>query len=137
MSAEARASIIVFLILLVAGLGLFFGFRYASNSSRADTADANVLMQAKVIQQQAQKARHSARWHRVLWMLTPPWTPKQKKPSSNIARYCAVKKRVITLCLLTLLTGCSTTRTVYVPGQCTPLPPELTKPVVAPLPPAN
>jgi hypothetical protein len=26
MSAEARASIIVFLILLVAGLGLFFGF---------------------------------------------------------------------------------------------------------------
>jgi hypothetical protein len=57
MSAEARASIIVFLILLVAGLGLFFGSRYASNSSRADTADANVLMQAKVIQQQATESQ--------------------------------------------------------------------------------
>jgi hypothetical protein len=45
------------LILLVAGLGLFFGFRYASNSSRADTADANVLMQAKVIQQQATESQ--------------------------------------------------------------------------------
>jgi hypothetical protein len=33
-SAEARASIIVFLILLVAGLGLFFGSRYASKQPR-------------------------------------------------------------------------------------------------------
>jgi hypothetical protein len=137
MSAEARASIIVALILLVAGLGLFFGFRYASNSSRADTADANVLMQAKVIQQQATESQAFSALASVPRMLMPPWTPEQKQPSSNTARYCAVKKRVITLCLLTLLTGCSTTRTVYVPGQCTPLPPELTKPVVAPLPPAN
>lgn len=57
MSAETRASIIVFLILLVAGLGLFFGSRYASNSNRADTADANVLLQAKVIQQQATESQ--------------------------------------------------------------------------------
>ncbi|VVT53946.1 hypothetical protein UYSO10_4966 [Kosakonia radicincitans] len=53
MSAETRASIIVLLILLVAGLCLFFGYRYESNSSRADTAEANVLVQAKVIQMQA------------------------------------------------------------------------------------
>jgi len=39
MSAETRASVIVFLILLVAGLGLFFGYRYESNSSRADAAE--------------------------------------------------------------------------------------------------
>ncbi|EOG8090483.1 hypothetical protein ACLIVV_004747 [Enterobacter roggenkampii] len=57
MTAETRATIIIFLILLVAGLGLFFGSRYASNSSRADTADANVLMQAKVIQQQAAESQ--------------------------------------------------------------------------------
>ena len=57
MSAETRASIIVFLILLVAGLGIFVGYRYESNSSRADTADANVIMQAKVIQQQATESQ--------------------------------------------------------------------------------
>ena len=56
-TAETRATIIIFLILLVAGLGLFFGSRYASNSSRADTADANVLMQAKIIQQQAAESQ--------------------------------------------------------------------------------
>ncbi|GJL37386.1 hypothetical protein TUM17576_42060 [Enterobacter hormaechei] len=39
MSAEARASIIVALILLVAGLGIFVGYRYESNSSRADAAE--------------------------------------------------------------------------------------------------
>ncbi|MDU7134937.1 MAG: DUF2570 domain-containing protein [Enterobacteriaceae bacterium] len=39
MSAEARASIIVALILLVAGLGAFLGYRYESNSSRADAAE--------------------------------------------------------------------------------------------------
>ena len=40
MSAETRASIIVLLILLVAGLGVFFGYRYESNSSRADAAES-------------------------------------------------------------------------------------------------
>lgn len=39
MSAETRASIIIFLILLVAGMSLFFGIRYESNSSRADAAE--------------------------------------------------------------------------------------------------
>lgn len=39
MSAEARASIIVFLILLVVGLGAFLGYRYERNSSRADAAE--------------------------------------------------------------------------------------------------
>lgn len=53
MSAETRATVIVLLILLVAGLGAFFGYRYEINSSRADTAEANVLVQAKVIQMQA------------------------------------------------------------------------------------
>lgn len=53
MSAETRASVIVFLIILVAGICLFLGYRYESNSSRADTAEANVLVQAKVIQMQA------------------------------------------------------------------------------------
>jgi len=38
-SAETRASVIVFLILLVAGLCLFLGYRYESNSSRADAAE--------------------------------------------------------------------------------------------------
>lgn len=39
MGAEARASIIVFLILLVVGVGAFLGYRYESNSSRADAAE--------------------------------------------------------------------------------------------------
>ncbi|KDE37412.1 hypothetical protein AW40_07120 [Kosakonia radicincitans UMEnt01/12] len=48
-----KASIFLLVILLVAGLSLFFGIRYESNSNRADTAEANVLVQAKVIQMQA------------------------------------------------------------------------------------
>ena len=40
MSAEMRATIIVLLILLVAGLGVFFGYLYESNSSRADAAES-------------------------------------------------------------------------------------------------
>lgn len=53
MSAETRASIIIFLILLVVGLSVIFTLRYESNSNRADMAEANVLVQAKVIQMQA------------------------------------------------------------------------------------
>lgn len=53
MSAETRASVIVFLILLVVGLSVIFTLRYESNSNRADMAEANVLVQAKVIQMQA------------------------------------------------------------------------------------
>ncbi|ARD61551.1 hypothetical protein Y71_17060 [Kosakonia radicincitans DSM 16656] len=53
MSAEIKATILLLIILLVAGLCLFFGIRYESNSNRADTAEANVLVQAKVIQMQA------------------------------------------------------------------------------------
>ncbi len=36
-----------------------------------------------------------------------------------------MKKPVICLFLLTLLVGCSNTRTVYVPAPCTPIPTEL------------
>lgn len=57
MSAEIRATIIVALILLVAAMGVFTGYRYESNSSRADTAEANVLLQAKVIQLQADQSQ--------------------------------------------------------------------------------
>lgn len=39
-SAETRATIIVLLILLVAGLGVFLGYRYESNSSRAAAAES-------------------------------------------------------------------------------------------------
>ena len=41
------------------------------------------------------------------------------------------------LFLLLSLVGCSNTRTVYVPAQCTPIPPSLTQPMVVPLPPAR
>lgn len=47
------------------------------------------------------------------------------------------KKPVICLFLLTLLVGCSNTRTVYVPAQCTPIPSDLTQPMIVPLPPAQ
>jgi hypothetical protein len=47
------------------------------------------------------------------------------------------EKPVICLFLLMSLVGCSTTRTVYVPAQCTPIPGTLTQPVIAPLPPAG
>jgi len=53
MSAETRASIIVFLILLIVGLSVISTLRYEDNSNRADMAEANVLVQAKVIQMQA------------------------------------------------------------------------------------
>lgn len=46
------------------------------------------------------------------------------------------EKLVTCLFLLMSLVGCSTTRTVYVPGQCTPIPGALTQPVITPLPPA-
>ena len=39
------------------------------------------------------------------------------------------------LFLLILLSGCSTTRTVYAPAHCTPIPGTLTQPVIVPLPP--
>lgn len=47
------------------------------------------------------------------------------------------EKTVICLFLLTLLVGCSNTRTVYVPAQCTPIPKDLTQPMIVPLPPAQ
>lgn len=47
------------------------------------------------------------------------------------------EKPVICLFLLTLLVGCSNTRTVYVPAQCTPIPTDLTQPMIVPLPPAQ
>lgn len=47
------------------------------------------------------------------------------------------EKPVICLFLLTLLVGCSNTRTVYVPAPCTPIPADLTKPMIVPLPPAQ
>jgi len=53
MSAEAKAGIIVALILWLACTGAWLGHRYESNSSRADAAEANVLVQTKAIQMQA------------------------------------------------------------------------------------
>lgn len=47
------------------------------------------------------------------------------------------EKPVICLFLLMSLVGCSNTRTVYVPMQCTPIPGRLTQSVIAPLPPAQ
>nr|DAO72851.1 MAG TPA: Protein of unknown function (DUF2570) [Caudoviricetes sp.] len=47
------------------------------------------------------------------------------------------EKPVICLFLLMSLVGCSTTRTVYVPAQCTPIPGTLTQPLIVPLPPAQ
>lgn len=47
------------------------------------------------------------------------------------------EKPVICLFLLISLVGCSNTRTVYVPAQCTPILGTLTQPVIAPLPPAR
>ncbi|WP_420843442.1 lipoprotein [Kosakonia radicincitans] len=48
-----------------------------------------------------------------------------------------MKKPVILLFLSVLLAGCSGTQTVYVPAPSVPLPPGLTQPVIAPLPPAR
>ncbi|MER0061290.1 hypothetical protein ABRP73_14985 [Pectobacterium polaris] len=42
---------------------------------------------------------------------------------------------VVSALAMMLLIGCSTTRTVYVPAQCVPLPAELTQPTLVPLPP--
>lgn len=55
----------------------------------------------------------------------------------NTGRSSRVSRRVIWLCLPLLLVGCSTTRTVYVPAQCQPIPSSLMQPVLAPLPPAS
>ncbi|QNO00963.1 lipoprotein Rz1 precursor [Serratia phage vB_SspM_BZS1] len=60
--------------------------------------------------------------------------PRGKK--LNTGRSSRISQRAIWLCLPLLLVGCSTTRTVYVPAQCQAIPPTLTQPVLAPLPPA-
>lgn len=60
MSAEARASIIVALILLVAGLGLFFGSRYASNSNRADAAESLAKQRLETINDMTVRQRDVA-----------------------------------------------------------------------------
>ncbi|WP_227003527.1 hypothetical protein [Pectobacterium polaris] len=46
-----------------------------------------------------------------------------------------VTRLVVSALAMMLLIGCSTTRTVYVPAQCVPLPAELTQPTLVPLPP--
>jgi hypothetical protein len=105
-------------------------------NSRADTADANVLMQAKVIQQQATE---SQAFSAIASGTVDANAAVDAKAETTVIEYREILRREKTCDYpvpLTLLTGCSTTRTVYVPGQCTPLPPELTKPVV-PHPPAN
>lgn len=55
----------------------------------------------------------------------------------NTGRSSRNSQRVILLFPLLLLVGCSTTRTIYVPAQCQPIPSSLTQPVLAPLPPAS
>ncbi len=67
--------------------------------------------------------------------LTRWWMPVPRKQLSNTGRFYDVKKPAICLFLLMSLVGCSTTRTVYVPAQCAPIPGTLTQPVIAPLPP--
>ncbi|QHQ26375.1 peptidase [Pectobacterium parvum] len=42
----------------------------------------------------------------------------------------------MSLCLMVLLCRCSTTRTVYVPMACVPLPANLTTPTAIPMPPS-
>jgi hypothetical protein len=83
-----------------------------------------------------QKVRHSARSRLVRWMLMPPWTPAE----TTVIEYREILRREKT---------CDYPVPAYVAdgllnytnslraGACTPLPPELTKPVVPPLPPAN
>lgn len=58
-----------------------------------------------------------------------------EKTLLNTGRFFAVRKPVICLFLLTLLAGCSSTPTVYVPAQCTPIPASLIQPMLVPLPP--
>ena len=60
MSAETRASIIVFLILLVAGAGVFFGYRYESNSNRADAAESLAKQRLETINDMTVRQRDVA-----------------------------------------------------------------------------
>lgn len=64
-------------------------------------------------------------------------TAKQIAEATGTGRFSAVKKPVICLFLLISLVGCSNTRTVYVPAPCTPIPADLMKPMIVPLPPAQ
>lgn len=57
MSAEIKAVIIVVLFLLLVAGGGFAGWKYKSNSDRADTAEAQVALQGTVIQAQADQSR--------------------------------------------------------------------------------
>ncbi|RRO02457.1 Rz1 lytic protein [Pectobacterium aquaticum] len=52
----------------------------------------------------------------------------------RLIRHWPVKSVLMSLCLMALLCRCSTTRTVYVPIVCVPLPANLTAPTVIPLP---
>lgn len=52
----------------------------------------------------------------------------------HYGRICRVIGVPLSLCLLLLNVGCSTVRTVYVPGQCLRLPVELLQPTPVPYP---
>ena len=90
--------------------------KYQAEKLRADKAEGEAEYQGKVIANQALNS-------------------VTRRQSSNTVRFCSVKRTVISLFLLILLSGCSTTRTVYAPAHCTPIPGTLTQPVIVPLPP--
>ena len=116
-------------------VGLFW--RVQKETERANFAEREVGIQADVI---AKQVFHFNRFNKISAYtsnLNSLINAGTEKKLSNTGRFSVMKRPVISLFLLMWLVGCSNTRTVYVPAQCTPLPMDLTTPILTPLPPAR
>lgn len=132
--------IIGFIIVLAGGLiwsANHYHSKYQEEKLRAEKAESEIESQGKVIASQAFNFNRFNQVAKYTGNLNSLIGASSEKLSLNTGRSFTVKKHVICLFLLMSLVGCSNTRTVYVPAQCTPIPGTLTQPVVPPLPPAR
>lgn len=95
MSAETRATIIVLLILLVAGAGVFFGYRYESNSSRADAAESRASAAENAANQAAAITSNVLQTVSIINTISQAATDaKQQNSEQGSARVTDIKKAV-------------------------------------------
>ncbi|SQC88100.1 Uncharacterised protein [Klebsiella pneumoniae] len=123
--------------LIVAGrLALYFHSNAVKAGEKVNQLQSDNTLQAKAIATQAfqfQRANEISNAANQYGINTDVATQGKEIEYGRSSRSSL---RAIWLCLPLLLVGCSTTRTVYVPAQCQPIPSSLTQPVLAPLPPA-
>ena len=109
--------------------------KYQAEKLRADKAEGEAEYQGKVI---ANQALNFNRFNQIAENASRLNSLVDIGHEKTVIKYREVllrEKNCDFLFLLILLSGCSTTRTVYAPAHCTPIPGTLTQPVIVPLPP--